>query len=163
MPASFRRAEGGLTRFAAHRVRRHRQRIGWVHLAWLAALLGLLACPIDYRGGAEMPHAHAVFQLIYDAAHGSIDHHHDDGDPAPVEDFGDRRAGAPAPEASAAPGARLSPMSESVEGLVLALGVVAFVSETGWERRLTPAADVRRDGQRPSPEPPPPRQAFAFG
>lgn len=42
----------------------------------LAAVLGLLALPVEYRGGAKEPHAHAAYQLWYDAAHGSVAHHH---------------------------------------------------------------------------------------
>src|SRR5690349_10260170 len=79
------RREDWSTRIAMLQVRPHRNRFSVIDLAWLAALLGMLACPIQYRGGAELPHDHAIFQLIYDAAHGSIDHHHD-GDPASDDD-----------------------------------------------------------------------------
>lgn len=52
----------------------HRRSSG--RLLWVAAVLGLLALPVEYRGGAERPHAHAAYQLWYDAAHGSVAHHH---------------------------------------------------------------------------------------
>jgi hypothetical protein len=45
-------------------------------LAVLAAVCGLAMLPVEYRGGAEEPHPHAAYQLWYDAAHGSVAHHH---------------------------------------------------------------------------------------
>lgn len=39
------------------------------------AAIGLLAMPVEYRGGAEQAHPHVFFQLWIDAAHHSFDHH----------------------------------------------------------------------------------------
>ena len=59
--------------------------LGALHpIAALAALCGLAMLPVEYRGGAEDPHPHAAYQLWYDAAHGSVAHHHAMGD-APTE------------------------------------------------------------------------------
>lgn len=43
---------------------------------WTLALLGLLFIPIDYRGGAETAHSHALLQLLLDAQDGHIQHTH---------------------------------------------------------------------------------------
>ncbi|HEU5434469.1 MAG TPA: hypothetical protein VFU81_22545, partial [Thermomicrobiales bacterium] len=107
-------------------VRSLRFRLDVVRLVWLAALAAMLACPIDYRGGAELPHAHAIFQLLYDAAHGSIDHHHDGDAPAAADDFGSELPSVQTTGLTQTVGARLSPMGESAEGLVAVLAVVAL-------------------------------------
>ena len=148
-----------LTRIAMVWLRRHRVPFSLVRLAWLAALLGLLACPLEYRGGAEFPHAHAIFQLFYDAAHGSIDHHHDDGDPA--TDDADNPPPAPHDPVLTPAGARVSPMGESVDGLVVALAAAAIWLVGRQGRWPEPPADRFGDGERPAPEPPPPRLRFA--
>jgi hypothetical protein len=141
-------------------VRPIRLRVGIVRLAWLAALLGMVACPLTYKGGAESPHAHAVFQLIYDAAHGSIDHHHD-GDGASDDDTGEPLPAAQSPAVAPNLSAHLSPMSESADGLALALAAVALWLLCERERWSAPLADAFGDGQRLGPEPPPPRHRFA--
>ncbi len=38
--------------------------------------LGMLSMPVQYRGGADFAHPHAVFQLWFDAARGTTDHFH---------------------------------------------------------------------------------------
>ncbi|HEX5497608.1 MAG TPA: hypothetical protein VFX03_00205 [Thermomicrobiales bacterium] len=123
-------------------------------------MLGLLACPIVYRGGAEWPHAHAIVQLLYDAAHGSIDHH-DDGDLASDDDAGETLPAIHEP-ATAPAGARLSPMGESAEGLAVALAILALWQTGRRERWPASCADALRDGERPAPELPPPRLARPF-
>ena len=45
-------------------------------LVYAAAVLGALTLPVSYRGGADVAHPHAVFQLWADGADGSADHHH---------------------------------------------------------------------------------------
>jgi hypothetical protein len=51
--------------------------LGALHrIAVLAAICGLAMLPVEYRGGAKDPHPHAAYQLWYDAAHGSVVHHH---------------------------------------------------------------------------------------
>lgn len=49
---------------------------GVTRLALLGAALGMLAMPMGYRGGEKEAHPHAIFQLLSDAARGSVDHHH---------------------------------------------------------------------------------------
>lgn len=39
------------------------------------AMLGLLFMPVEYRAGAEHPHAHGLFQLFAEASHGAPLHH----------------------------------------------------------------------------------------
>jgi len=48
---------------------------GFQRLVALVAVLGVCMMPVEYRGGAQMSHAHALFQFLFDAAHGSLDHH----------------------------------------------------------------------------------------
>ena len=40
------------------------------------ALLGLLALPIDYRGGSDQPHSHTLLQLLIDGGDGHLLHAH---------------------------------------------------------------------------------------
>jgi hypothetical protein len=47
----------------------------WSCAVHALALLGLLLLPIDYRAGAEQPHAHSLPQLWADAADGVVHHH----------------------------------------------------------------------------------------
>jgi hypothetical protein len=56
----------------------------WPSLLAGLALLGFLAMPIDYRGGAELPHTHALLQLLRDATDGHLQHAH--ASPAAVAD-----------------------------------------------------------------------------
>jgi hypothetical protein len=140
-------------------VRPHRIRFSVIRLAWLAAALGMLACPMQYRGGAELPHDHAIFQLIYDAAHGSIDHHHA-GDPASGDDAADVVTPPHAPVTTPA-GGRVSPMGESADALVATFAAFAIWLLGRRDRWPVPPADPLREGERPAPEPPPPRLGFA--
>ncbi|HEU0113155.1 MAG TPA: hypothetical protein VFQ80_00675 [Thermomicrobiales bacterium] len=119
----------------------------------------MLACPLTYKGGAELPHAHALFQLLFDAAHGSIDHHHD-GDAADDDDAPPQIT-AHLPSLGALTGSRVSPMTESADGLSLALALAA-----GWWRArgggaLAAGNSRRLTGQHPAPDPPPPRRSPA--
>ncbi len=47
-------------------------------LLWVLALIGLVLSPSDYRAGAVHAHAHALWQLLLDAADGQIHHHDED-------------------------------------------------------------------------------------
>lgn len=64
-------------------------------LAMLAAAL-LLVVPVMARAGGEVPHAHALIQLLADGADGAVDHHHHH---LPAESSG-TAAGARAPAAA---------------------------------------------------------------
>lgn len=52
---------------------------GFTRLIFLAATLGLLTMPVEYRGGAEEAHPHALAQFWAEAGRGSLSHHHRDG------------------------------------------------------------------------------------
>jgi hypothetical protein len=52
---------------------------GITRLVFLAAALGLLTMPVEYRGGAEEAHPHALVQFWAEAGRGSLSHHHRDG------------------------------------------------------------------------------------
>lgn len=57
------------------------------------AMLGLLFMPIEYRAGADHPHAHALIQLFAEAAHGAPRHHQaaEHTSDHQAQDRGDRR------------------------------------------------------------------------
>ncbi len=46
---------------------------------WLGivpAIVVLFLMPVEYRAGATQPHPHAIFQLVWEASHGTPKHHH---------------------------------------------------------------------------------------
>jgi hypothetical protein len=49
---------------------------GWIAPLWILALIGLLFLPTEYRGGASVPHSHALLQLLLDAQDGHFLHTH---------------------------------------------------------------------------------------
>ena len=98
-------------------LRRETWSAGWIAPLWGLALVGLLFIPVDYRGGADIPHSHALLQLLLDAQDGhllhthahagaSVDQSYDWLDPAVTDptttfgqggtDVGQQREGAPA-------------------------------------------------------------------
>ena len=138
---------------------------GFGRLAWVAAVLGLLALPVEYRGGAERPHAHAAVQLWFDAAHGAIGHH------ARAVGATASDAAPPSPEMVHASGLdadesdtpRLSALTLSAgrilflaAGIVIPLPVLLHRRRPGW---LLPEILT---GSLPNPETPPPRPLAAF-
>lgn len=146
--------------------RRHRfpQLRGRPSLVVLAAIVGLLALPVEYRGGASSPHAHAAYQLWYDAAHGSVAHHHVGGD-RPRDLAGldaARRHPAWAIAVDAAEDVprvvALSIGASKIPLLAVAVRVVAIPSH---RRPVWPVPGALR-GRRLAPEPPPPRSRLRF-
>jgi hypothetical protein len=130
-----------------------RQRLD--RLLCVVALLGIALLPVEYRAGADTPHLHASFQLWWDAAHGSTEHH-------PWREAGALSA---APERAANPGplrtdrpegpglSKLTTLIEYPAMLTapLLLFTLALGATRGW-----PAAR-RLVGRLLAPEPPPPR------
>lgn len=128
------------------------------------AALSLFALPVQYRGGADVAHPHAVFQLWLDAADGSTNHHGpaaterehaaDDGHPdAPA------RSVLAVEESPDTP--RLSEARPAVEGFALVLTGAALLmalllvrSTAAW------SASPVWSGRLPNPETPPPRPAI---
>jgi hypothetical protein len=59
---------------------RHTNQFGWPgRLMTIFAAVSLLAMPVDYKGGAELAHAHGLFQFWLPGGHAEIDfqdHHH---------------------------------------------------------------------------------------
>lgn len=45
-------------------------------LAIAIAAMAVLLTPVEYRAGADLPHPHAMIQLIYEASRGIPLHHH---------------------------------------------------------------------------------------
>jgi hypothetical protein len=142
--------------------------------------LGLLTLPIQYRGGAEQPHAHAFVQIWLDAADGSFDHHRRavaDTQPNHAHDHGangaeqaggasaERRPEPARPRAALADAADAPQLSEITPALDR-ISIVLAVAALGLALVLmgiAPAwsAPVAWAGRRPSPETPPPRRALA--
>jgi hypothetical protein len=113
--------------------------------------------PIEYRGGADTPHAHASFQLWWDAAHGSTRHHVRPDAPATTT----MAAAAPAktPVASVGRGDTprlydLTPVIELPTILLLVSALLVLLAD-----RLEPAwaAMAPLCGRVLPPETPPPR------
>ena len=129
-------------------------------LLYAVAVLGVLALPVSYRGGAEVAHPHAVFQLWADGADGSTDHHRRRDEPAPV------RLAEPGREVTATPVRpdvpRLTEVTPAHERplIIPALAVLGvFLLPT----QLVPVWGVGSPqiGRRLRPEVPPPRLLVA--
>jgi hypothetical protein len=142
--------------------------------AWqlIAAALILLTMPVNYRGGAELPHPHAFFQFWSSGDKDAFDHH-------------GRRLSEPLRERSSEPvgftlaGARGSEQSSSMNSIeprpdtpllsemnwpgeradALALALIAsLIGAAVTVRALRVEAPWSiPDGRQPSPETPPPR------
>jgi hypothetical protein len=136
---------------------------------YAVALLGVLTVPVRYRGGAEVPHAHAIFQLWSDAAHGSTDHHRrwrmGEAATRPTDHVAAGHRVTAAVVAAADPDLpRLSDLTSEHERplLILAvatlgLSVALFRSAPLWSGEPLPT------GRRLRPEIPPPRFVVAPG
>jgi hypothetical protein len=131
-------------------------------LVTLLFALSLLSMPVDYRGGAELPHAHALFQFWMTGDEDAFDHHGHGADRHEHEHGADHL------DDPAAAGANIDPSpntpavselgSEAERGSVIALTlllVALFMAGSGVQLVSTGAR--RLVGQLPSPEPPPPR------
>ena len=144
------------------------ERRGSGRLLWIAALLGVFALPVEYRGGAELPHAHAALQLWSDAADGAFDHHADshrhrvEGGEADASPAGHGWAATSIVPAGDPDAPQLSPLTLSADRVpLLVAGIVLSVPPLHRRRRAawSPAAVLR--GAPPRPETPPPRPRFA--
>jgi hypothetical protein len=118
------------------------------------ALLSLCLLPIDYRAGAELPHAHSLFQLWLDASDGVVMHDHADQAPvsqplsSPVSWFdptfgldgqGQHPAGTQSPDLAQQNNS--APTVSGIDLLLVALSFLpvvagALVLEAGLNRRL---------------------------
>jgi len=134
-------------------------------LAAVMALCTIGLLPVEYRGGADLPHAHSAFQLWFDAARGAIDHHSHTTSQAP-DDAG--RFWHPTGEIGFAPatadGARVSFPTPPVDETSLmplavsfALLLLLLVSRPVWAQ---PGAIA---GSAPRPDTPPPRSVALPG
>ncbi|MDP9359517.1 MAG: hypothetical protein M3R02_30375 [Chloroflexota bacterium] len=47
----------------------------WSRTLYAVAVVALLAIPVQYRGGADLPHAHALYQLWIPGGYGLVHHH----------------------------------------------------------------------------------------
>ncbi len=139
--------------------RAHSVLTGVQRLLALSAVVGVCMMPVDYRGGARTPHAHALFQLLFDAAQGSPDHHGNT-----VHALSDR---ASAPRANqrammvdasrAEPPALQSPLPPIEQPLAVAALIVVALALNAGRRMRSPIALVHRVGRTLRPLIPPPR------
>jgi len=129
--------------------------------------LSLLSMPVDYRGGAELPHAHALFQFWMSGDADAFDHHGHGGSDSDVHHGLDQTGNSKrsstlittrktAPDIPAVSGMGSPAETGSVMALSLLLSVVLVVAGrklliATWTRVLV--------GMWPSPELPPPRSA----
>lgn len=130
-----------------------------VHPILVLLLLGAVGLsPVEYRGGAERPHVHVVFQLWDDAADGALDHHAaEDGTPG---SGAIRPVGAEAPPDI--PRLTASASVERVDPLLAVAAATTLLCAGSVRGRVTwpPAASL--SGCPFVPEPPPPRGIVAF-
>ncbi len=129
------------------------------------AALGLLMLPLDYRGGAEVEHPHAIFQLWFDAAHGTIDHHQRRIEHEGSSSHQPRHAtGHPAVADTAAPDVpQLTEAASTIERppmIVASLAVLALALLLVRAIPL-PSLPMLLAGLHPRPQTPPPRLAAA--
>ena len=126
----------------------------------VVALIGIALLPVEYRGGADTPHAHASLQLWWDTAHGSTRHHPWPGTMSRTPD-NDARASASA----IVPEGNLD--SPTVSKLTTAIEYPAIVTVLPLlfclALRVPRAWSVSplRVGRFPAPETPPPRSLLA--
>jgi hypothetical protein len=135
-------------------------------LLLIVAAISLLSMPIDYRGGAELPHAHALFQFWMSGDADAFDHHgpsHDENHEHDQSDGHDTYS-LPMSSRNAVPDTpTVSNMGSPAEmGSVLALSLLLTTLLFAEGRRLLIATWNRTlVGILPSPERPPPRAVSA--
>ena len=140
-------------------------RRGTRRLVWAAALLGVLALPVQYRGGVDLPHAHAALQLWTDPADGAFDHHagpyaHPTGGGAPNAGVAVQTRATTVVLAEDADAPRLSPRTLSAERVPLLIAAIVLALPAMAGRRCPVWAPPRAwTGGVPSHETPPPRLA----
>ncbi|HEV2067292.1 MAG TPA: hypothetical protein VGR08_10675 [Thermomicrobiales bacterium] len=134
---------------------------GFKRLIFLAAALGLLAMPVEYRGGAEGAHPHAVIQFWAEAGRGSLSHHHRDG--SHHRDFEGAREIAADEIAYHATGEADFPRlfeattSQKYAPIAVAIAGVLFTVVLTTRAQRSHIAVKRPKGMNPMPTVPPPR------
>jgi len=133
------------------------------HRANLHPILALLVLcavglsPVEYRGGGERPHAHAVFQLWDDVADGALDHHAEVG-VAPGSTGINAAAAAAPPDTP-----RLTALASAEHAsliLVVVVGSVLLTAGSTRGRAVWPSFPILT-AHPSAPEPPPPRWVAA--
>ncbi len=137
---------------------------GFQRLVAIGAVLGICMMPVEYRGGAQTAHAHALFQLFSDAAHGSLDHHGNTFRTLPdrASDVRSQQRAmladasrAESPALQAPPPPIEQPLA--VVALVVAALVVAALALTSGHRVAACLVDASLVGRTVRPTAPPPR------
>lgn len=122
------------------------------------AVLCLLMMPIEYRGGAEEPHPHAVFQFWDSGNRDAFDHH----------GHAHAAAAVPRADASEAPTdvpivTEMTASAERAVGFAVAVSALFLLLSLTRVRRLSIPRTAVPDGLEPVPDVPPPRSVLAPG
>lgn len=120
----------------------------------LLVLCAVALPPVEYRGGGEHTHAHAVVQLWDDAADGALDHHH--AETGGVAHGGVAEAPPDVPRLTALAAAEQATPTLVVAAASLLAIVVSIRVRLAWPPAAVPV------GVMVAPEPPPPRRVAAF-
>jgi len=145
---------------------RLKNQCGWPgRLMTILAALSLLSMPVDYKGGAELAHAHGLFQFWLPGGHAEInlqDHHHGHQTDRDARKSGARHAD----EATA--GAKVDPLpdrpslsemgtpAEKASGIAVSL-LLAILAIAATRQSFLRSPTQRLKGLVPLPELPPPR------
>jgi hypothetical protein len=129
------------------------------------AALSLLSMPVDYKGGAELAHAHGLFQFWFPGGHAEVDfqdHHHGHQVHRDTQQADARRAGErtgdrnvsstpdrPTISEMGTPAEKTSAIALSL--LLVVLAILAIGRSPSWSNKH------RLNGLVPVPELPPPR------
>lgn len=124
-------------------------------LLTLFAALSLLSMPVDYRGGAELPHAHALFQFWMSGDAGAFDHHgHQTHHAHHAEDA---KVSANADSAPDTPSvSEMGSPAERGAGIALTMLLAMFIVAACGTQAIATRVSLLI-GRLPAPEPPPPR------
>lgn len=137
---------------------------GFARLMFLAAALGLLTMPVEYRGGAKDAHSHGILQFWVEAGHGSLDHHHRDG--SPHHEVGEvRERAADVTGQSTSDEVEIPRLSDAATAqwfvpMALAFATAMFLPVLSTRAQPFRIQIERPTGRNPAPTPPPPRFAL---
>ncbi len=132
---------------------------GFQRLVAIGAVLGICMMPVEYRGGAQTAHAHALFQLFSDAAHGSLDHHGNTFRTLPdrASDVRSQQRAMLADASRAESPALQAPPPPIEQPLAVVALVVAALALTSGHRVAACLVDASLVGRTVRPTAPPPR------
>ncbi len=137
----------------------------WPRTVYALAVIALLAMPVQYRGGAALPHPHALFQLWNPGGHGLVHHDTHAGERVlSMSASGKANSGSQAVVALADPGGPALTGMTTLGEKAAALTVVAAAALLLVLHRPTVSGQMARRliGLTCRPTDPPPRWAASF-